>query len=157
MSPKGAPVITWIITLAAFIGLFSAARFYMRLQMTCLWWCKLTLVAFVYFLHCAFSNVPSNCLRKRTYIHTGCIGLFFLQCVFSNVPSNRLTERTYIHTGCISLICLHCEFSNVSSKCLSKRTYSHIGCICMDFLPAFLYYPGCICSPFQRNLTPSSQ
>ena len=36
------------------------------------------------FLHCAFSNVFSNCLNQRMHNHTGCICATFLRCVISD-------------------------------------------------------------------------
>ena len=42
------------------------------------------------------------------YSHTDYICLAFLHCVFSNVPSNRQPERRNIHTGYIHLFFGHC-------------------------------------------------
>ena len=64
--------------------------------------------------------------------HTGCTCAAFLHCAFSNVPSNGLPERMYSHIGCICLIFLHCVFSNVSSNCLHMRMHNHTGSICLS-------------------------
>ena len=85
------------------------------------------------FLHCAFSNVPSNFLPERRQSHTGCTCLSFLQCVSSNVSSNCLHLRMHNHTGCICLLFLHCVFSNVSSNCLPEQMHSHTCRICLTF------------------------
>ena len=85
------------------------------------------------FLHCAFSNVLSNCLLERMQSHTGCICLTFLHCAFSNVPSKRLHKRIHNHTGCICSTFLHYASSNVLSNCLLERIHNHTGCICLIF------------------------
>ena len=61
------PQIAWMdgckVTLVAFVLPFSTVCLQMSPQNVCARGCKVTLVAFVWiFLHCAFSNVPSNCL-----------------------------------------------------------------------------------------------
>ena len=76
------------------------------------------------FLHCAFSNVFSNCLNQRMHDHTGCICLTFPHCVFLNVSSKCLDQRMHSH----------CGFLNVSSKRLHKKMHNHTCCICLAFL-----------------------
>ena len=66
------------------------------------------------FLHCVFSNEPSNCLHKRMHSCIGCICLTFLHCVFSNVPSKHLHMRMHNHTCCSGLNFPHCAFPSVS-------------------------------------------
>ena len=73
------------------------------------------------FLHCAFSNVSSNCLPERMQSHIGCICSTFPHCEFSNVSSKYLRQRMQNHIGCICKTFLHCEFSNVFSNCLSVQ------------------------------------
>ena len=51
------------------------------------------------FLHCEFSNVPSNYLPEKRQSHIGCICLAFLRYEFSNVSSNRLPEKMHSHIG----------------------------------------------------------
>ena len=52
--------------------------------------------------------VPEN-----RHSHIGCICVTFLHCAFSNVSSNCLLEKMPCRTGCICLIFLHDAFSNV--------------------------------------------
>ena len=47
---------------------------------------------------------------KRTKNYIGCICLIYLHCVFSNAPSNCLSERIQKCIGYIYLIFLHCGF-----------------------------------------------
>ena len=86
------------------------------------------------FIHCAFSNVPSNRLPVRMQSHIGYICLAFLHCVFLNVPLSRLSERMHNNIGCIFFTFLLCVFSTVSIKNLDKSRQSHIGCIWLTFL-----------------------
>ena len=51
------------------------------------------------FLHCAFSNVSSNCLHEKRQSHICCTCLTFLHCAFSNVSSNRLPVRMQSRIG----------------------------------------------------------
>ena len=46
--------------------------------------------------------------------HTGCICLTFLHCEFSNDPSNRLHNRMHSCIGCICLTFLYCVVLNSS-------------------------------------------
>ena len=56
-------------------------------QMMCIEKCIVTLVAFVWlFLHCALSNVSSNCLPEKMQSHIGCICLAFLHLCFIFEP-----------------------------------------------------------------------
>ena len=59
-------------------------------------------------------------------LHIGCIYLTFLHCAFSNVSSNCLLVWMQSYIGCIYLTFLHCAFSNVSSNCLHEKGHSHI-------------------------------
>ena len=122
-----------IVTLVAFVWLFSFGHFQMNSQIACTIGCIVTLVAFVWLFSTVFSNVPLNCLPEKRYSHIGCICSTFLHCVSSNVSSNGLPERMHSYIGCICLTFLHCVFSNDSAKYLHKRKQSYIGCICLTF------------------------
>ena len=61
-------------------------------------------------LHCAFSNVSSNCLPEQRQSRTGCICLAFLRCAFSNVSSKRSPQQRQNYIGCICVAFLHCVF-----------------------------------------------
>ena len=98
------------------------------------------------FLHCASSNVTSNCLPEMMLNHIGCICLTFLHCVFSNAFSKCLLEMMHNHIGCICLTFLHCVFSNVFSKCLRERMQSHTDCIFLLFsIVCFQVFPQIAC------------
>ena len=123
-----------IITMVAFVWLFSAMCFQMFPQIACPGGCILhclrgwivTLAGFVcFFLHCGFLNVSSNHLHKRMQSHSGYICLTFLHCVFSSGSANCLHKGMHNHTGCICLTFRHCVFSNVASKNLQKYAKSH--------------------------------
>ena len=109
------------------------------------------------FLHCALSNVSSNCLPEKMQSHIVPFGfwpchlhLAFPQCVFTNVFINVLPERVHNHIGCICFVCLLCVFPNVSSNHLPEKgkftlvafacirlhkwLHIHIGCNCITFL-----------------------
>ena len=59
----------------------------------------------------------------------GCTCLTFLHCTFSNDPSNSVPEKRYSRIGCICLIFLHCAFyTYVASNDFYKRTHSRICC-----------------------------
>ena len=85
-------------------------------------------------LHCAFSNVPSNCLPETMHSHIACNCLTFLYCVFSNEPLDSLSGRMQSHTGCICLTFLHCASSNVPPNDLCEKMHNCTGCICLIFL-----------------------
>ena len=88
-------IIYWTILLSILNMLFHVFG-----QVVGLWGCKVTLIAFVWFfstvyfqmsfqtfltfLHCVFSNVPSNCSPKMMYSHTDntCMFDFTLLCLF---------------------------------------------------------------------------
>ena len=120
----------------------------MILQTPCQRRRKVTLVAFVLlllrihsriccicltFLHCAFSNDPSNSVPEKRYSHIGCICFTFLHCAFSNVPSNSLPKKRHSRIGCIGPFST-VHFLYVASNGHYKSIHSHIGCICFTFL-----------------------
>ena len=80
------------------------------------------------------SNVPSQYLPSKMYIHNGCICSTFLHCVFSNVSSNGLPKRMHNHIVYICSAFLHCAISYVSSKRLHNKMQTHTGCICLACL-----------------------
>ena len=59
----------------SYIAILVAFFLHCTVFFTCLRGGMVTLIAFFTFLHCAFSNVSSNCLRRKMYNHTGCICL----------------------------------------------------------------------------------
>ena len=62
-------------------------------------------------------------LDQSMQSHIGCICLAFLHCVFSNVPSNCLPAKMHSHIGCIYLTFLRYVFSNVSSESNLSLTF----------------------------------
>ena len=74
MSAQRAWVSACKVALVAFVWLVSTVHYQMCLQMVCPRGCKITQVCLT-FLHCAFSNVSSNCLQQKRHIHIGCIFL----------------------------------------------------------------------------------
>ena len=75
-----------------------------------------------------------NCLSEKRHSHIGCICLTFLHCVFSNEPSDSMHGRIQSHIGCMCLTFLHCVFSNESSNSLPATMHKDIGCTCLTFL-----------------------
>ena len=59
---------------------------------------------FMPFLHCAFSNLSSNCLPERIHNHIGCICSAFPQYVLSNVDPKILDQSKQTHIGCFFLL-----------------------------------------------------
>ena len=109
---------------------------------------------FFTFLHCAFLNVPSNCLYLKMHSYIGCICLTFLHCVFSNVSSNCLPEWIQSHIDCICLTFLHYVFSNASSNGLHEKMQSPIGCICLTNVTSNVVHKMCA---FKRVLKLTSR
>ena len=133
MPPQITCLIGGKITLAAFVLLFSAVGFqvcpqtaYKRMQSHTGYICLI-------FLHCVFSNAPSNCLPEKMHSLIGCICLIFRHCVFSDVSTNHLHVKMHNYTDCICSTCLQCGFSNGSTNCLHEKIYTHIGCTCLTF------------------------
>ena len=91
--------------------LFSSVRFHMCPQIACLLKMHSRIgYMCLAFLHCAFSNVLSNCLPENRHSHIGYICLAFLHCVFSNELSNYLPWRMHSRIDCICVtlwICFH--------------------------------------------------
>ena len=61
-----------------------------------------------------FSYSSWKHLDQSVYSHISCICLVFLHCAFSNVSSNCLPQKRHSRIGCICLTFLQCAFSNVS-------------------------------------------
>ena len=97
MLPQMAFIKGFIVAYVAFVWLFSTVHFQMILQTPCQRRGKVTLVAFVLLL-----------LRIHSRIR--CICLIFLHCAFSNDPSNSVPEKRHNRIGCICLNFLHCAF-----------------------------------------------
>ena len=114
------------VTLVAFVLLLL--RIHSRIRCICL-----------IFLHCAFSNDPSNSVPEKRYSHIGCICFTFLHCAFSYVASNGFYKRMQSRIGCTCLTFLHCAFSNDPSNSVPEKRYSRIGCICLNFLHCAFY------------------
>jgi len=108
------------VTLVAFVLLLL--RIHSRIRCICL-----------IFLHCAFSNDPSNSVPEKRYSHIGCICFTFLHCAFSNVPSNSLPKKRHSRIGCIGPFST-VRFLYVASNGHYKSIHSRIGCICLTFL-----------------------
>ena len=94
------------------------------------------------FLHCAFSNDPSNSVPEKRYSHIGCICFTFLHCAFSNVPSNSLPKKRHSRIGCIGPFST-VHFLYVASNGHYKSIHSHIGCIFFYFSPLCVFL-GCL-------------
>ena len=122
--------------------------------MACLRGSVITLVAFVWlYSTVSFHMDPQR--TQSTQNHIGCICSIFLLCVFSNVSSNCLHKRMHNHIGCICLAFPRCAFSNVSSNVLYKRMHNYIGCICLAS-PQFLYHCRIFSSYYSlQNFPPS--
>ena len=96
-----------IVTLVAFICLFSTVRFQMSPQIACPRGSKFTLVAFVWLFSTMGFQMWPQCTWIRACIlhsHIDCICLTFLHCVLLNGPSNCLHKMMQSHIGCICLI-----------------------------------------------------
>ena len=106
-------------------------------QCTCIDWCKIPLVPYV-FVHCAFSSVSFNSLPEKMLIYkqAGCICFDQKLSKFenSNGSSNCLPYRMQNHTDYISLNVVHYAFSNGSSNVLPEMMRNHIGSIFLTFL-----------------------
>ena len=132
------PQIAWVrrseITLVAFVGFFSTVCYQMCPQIACLNRGKVTQAAFV----CLFSTVPFQ-MSPQTVCLRGCIVTLvafffcFLHGVSSNRFSNGLPERMHTYIDCIYQIFLQCAFLNVSSYCLHWRIHTHTGCFFNSF------------------------
>ena len=91
MSPQIAFHRRGIIALVAFVCLFSTVCFQMLPQIACMRRCIVALVAFVpTFLHCAFSNVASNGLHEKMH---SCIGCIYISS--GSHPSNQSYHFQY--------------------------------------------------------------
>ena len=141
-----------IITLVAFVRLFSSVYFQMcsiiwrsrgwtmcptalgRKEKNCPMYTLCTGCICLTFLHCVISYETSKNLDQSSQTHTGCICLTFPRCVFSNVTSNCLPEKRHSHIGCIYLAFLHCVFSYETSKSFDQSRQTYTGCICSNFL-----------------------
>ena len=103
------PLSTWIrsciVTLVAFVWLFSTVRFQMFTQRAWISAGKVTQAAF-------FSYSPP--------------------CIFKSLVKSPAWKKAYSHRLHLFGI-LHCVFSNVCSKCLNKMIQSCIVCICWTF------------------------
>ena len=87
---------------------FLHSAFQMCPQTTCLRGGIVTLIAFFTFLHCAFSNVSSNCLPLRMQSHIGCICF-----VFSTVHFQMYLQTTCLRRGIVTLVAFVWLFSTV--------------------------------------------
>ena len=110
MSFHMCPLSTWIraciVTLVAFVWLFSTVHFQMFTQRAWISAGKVTQVAFFLGIHtpCIFKSLLKSPAWKKAYSHR--LHLFGI---------------------------LHCVLSNVCSKCLNKMIQSCIVCICLTF------------------------
>ena len=96
------------------------------------------------FLHCAFSNVSSNCLNERMQKYTGCICLIFLHCAFSNVSSGHLPDMLHTCTGCIFSIFLHCAFLNAFLFQSFLQGFPHLHPLCSIYIFQEFVSFGCV-------------
>ena len=121
-----------IVTLVAFVWLFSTVRFQMSLQIACLRGCKVTFFSSsenrhigcicLAFLHCAFSNVSSNCLPKRSLV-----ALVSFNWLFT-IVSFQMCPQIACRRGCIiTLVAFVWLFSTVSFQ-MSPQTACLRGC-----------------------------
>ena len=76
---------------------------------------------FFTYIHCAFSNMSSNCLPENRHIHIWMHSFGFFQRVFLNGCSQHLHKKMRCRNDCICFTFLHCAFSNVSSNTQSPR------------------------------------
>ena len=107
-----------IVTLVAFVLLFSTVRFPRLPQMAFIMMQSRIGCTCLTFLHCAFSNDPSNSVPEKWYSHTGCICFTFLHIAFYMLPQMIFTRGRIC---CICLTFLHCTSSNVSSNGLPEK------------------------------------
>ena len=114
--------IRWcIVTLVAFVWLFSAVRFQMSLQTPCMGGCKITLVAFVWLISAVYFKMTSQAAFHRWCI----LALVALIRLFSSVFSNGLHEKRHSHIGCICLIYFHCKLFSSGFLHLHSLKQSH--------------------------------
>ena len=101
----------------------------MNPQVVCLSWCKVTLVAFVWFFSTVFSSVCSECLHHRMKRHTAHINLTFSTVCFQMSPQLAYLSECKITLVTFLLLFFHCAFLNVSSNEWPERMHYHIDCI----------------------------
>ena len=137
MLPQMAFIRGCLVTLVAFVWLFSAVHFQMIPQTPCLR--RVILVAYVWL----FSTVPFQMFLQTPCPRRGILALVALDlsllCVFCMLP-HGFFKRIHNRIGCICLTFLHCAFSYVVSNGFYKRMHSRIGCICLTY-----FSPLCIC------------
>ena len=130
MCPQGAWIRACIITLVAFVWLFSTVCFQMCHQSACIRGCIVTLVAFVWL----FTSVCFHMSPQMAFLGGCIVTLFAFVRLFSTVTF-QMSPQIVCVRGCkVTLIAFVWLFSNVSSNCLPEKRHSHIGCSCLTFL-----------------------
>ena len=126
MSPQTVCPRGCIITLVAFVWLFSTVFIKMVPQSACPNGCIVTLVAFVR-LFSTFSNVLSNHLPEWMQSLIGCICLAFLYCVSSDGPSKNAPLNTCYHLFC-NCNSLNHIYSEQRLRALIRCAFSEFVC-----------------------------
>ena len=110
-----------IVTLVAFVWVFSTVSFQMSPQIACLRGCKVTLVAFVWLFSAVYFKMTSQAAFHRWCI----LALVAVIRLFSSVFSNGLHEKRHSHIGCICLIYFHCKLFSSGFLHLHPLKQSH--------------------------------
>ena len=142
-----------ILTLVAFVCLFSTVRLEMHAQMACLRGCMVKLLAFVRFFSTVCFQMSPQMANSRGCIVTLVAFICFVSTLwalcFCILDVSWHAQSHWLHLFGF----LHCRFSNVSTKCLYKRMYSYIGCIfcpfstvCFQMFPQIVCQRGCVVS-----------
>ena len=124
--------------------------FEMSPQIACLGRCIVTLVAFVQlFSTVVFSNEPSNRIFEKMLVtlqctgcihwicihslhcHTGCFCLTFSYCAFSNDSSKHLFDNMHSHTSCIFLLLFLLLHSHSNCSCKIVMLAAFVGHLCL--------------------------
>ena len=116
MCPQMACLRRCIVTLVAFVWLFSTVRFQMSPQISCLRRCIVALVAFVWlFSSVRFQMSPQiTCLRRRI------VTLVSFVWLFSTVRFQMCPQIACVHIHIIAMVAFVWFFSTVLIKCSSK-------------------------------------
>ena len=99
------------VTLVAFVWLFSAVCFQMSPQSTCIWWCIVTLVAFVWL----FSSVDFQMCPQSAYARGCIVTLVAYVWLFSIVCFCSRYWISFIVLALLVNILIHHQHKNVLS------------------------------------------
>ena len=144
MSPQMAWLSWCIVTLVAFVWLFSTVRFQMSLQIICLRRGIVTLVAFVWF----FSTVGFQMCNEITSIRGSIVTLFASVWLFSTVYFQMSLQFTCFITCIITLVAFAWLFSSVNLyvcfqvACLRGNIFTLAATDWPLSSPSFCHCPG---------------